>query len=253
MATSNSNSENNNHNNELSPQLQIAQQYLSKHRVKELYARLVFEVTLYRPNDPIAFMMKRLTEFKQMKIDKKLQVFDPALCSLPHLPKLVLVLGPPGSGKTFISKKLCEEFEMNYIKFVPTMRFLFLTHPSFFSVPQLLLNNDAPENKLWELLRKHIKTIMSETKSPAEFVIDDFPRRIGDAVRLEQEITECRFAIVLNTDREDYALRTAMENYEREQVPVIQYFTALNKAVHIDTSSKKLDEVFKEVIDCMTE
>jgi len=100
----------------LSPQMQQIQDYFAQNRIKELYARLVYEVTLYRPNDPIQFMISRLEDFKKIKKEQKQKVLDPTVCAMPNIPKVIFVLGAPRSGKSTNAKKIADVLDMHYVK-----------------------------------------------------------------------------------------------------------------------------------------
>ena len=100
----------------LSPQMQLIQEYFAKNRIKELYSRLVYEVTLYRPNDPIKFMISRLEEFHNIKQELRQKVLDPTACPMPNIPKVIFILGAPRSGKSTNAKKMSEILDMHYVK-----------------------------------------------------------------------------------------------------------------------------------------
>lgn len=44
---------------------QLAKDYLNKHNIKNIYEKLVYEVTLFRPKDPIQYFINRLEELKK--------------------------------------------------------------------------------------------------------------------------------------------------------------------------------------------
>lgn len=105
-------------NTSFDAQLEEAQVYLAKHRIKELYSKLVYELTMYRPNNPKKFIHERIHDMLNFKNSHKQDVLDPSAVPLPKRPQIIFMLGAPLSGKTTLAKRYADEFDMCYIKFV---------------------------------------------------------------------------------------------------------------------------------------
>merc|ERR1712038_1432047 len=70
--------------------------YAEKHGVFEMYQRLLSELLIHKPDDPLTFLVDQL---KQENDD------------LPQ----VIVLGPPASGKKSITRMVCNKMRTAHI------------------------------------------------------------------------------------------------------------------------------------------
>jgi hypothetical protein len=82
-----------------------AQIYLAQNHIKELYAKLVYEVTLYRVNEPIDYFVSRLKDIEQHGLEHS-----------RSYPRVYFVLGETRELQAYCYRQLCEKFRMRYVK-----------------------------------------------------------------------------------------------------------------------------------------
>ncbi|KAG2386928.1 hypothetical protein C9374_001963 [Naegleria lovaniensis] len=132
-----------------------AQEYLSSHRVKELYSKLVYELVVNRPNQAIPFMIERLKEIKDIGLDKPRQ---------PR-PRLISVV-----------TDCKDDFEINQaIKHVATDFNMKIINPKNFA------NNQELKTDLEEYM---------EVSNYRDFIMLHSPSNIADLINMEQDVVE---------------------------------------------------------------
>uniref|UniRef100_A0A8C2T980 Adenylate kinase isoenzyme 5 n=1 Tax=Coturnix japonica TaxID=93934 RepID=A0A8C2T980_COTJA len=188
-------------------------------------------------------------------------VFDPAR---PR-PKIILVIGGPGSGKGTQSLKIAERYGFNYI-----------------SVGELLRKkiHSTSSNRKWSLIAKIIttgelapqETTITEIKQrlmqiPDEegIVIDGFPRDVAQAISFEDQICTPDLVVFLacsNQRLKERLLKRAEQqgrpddnlkatqrrlmNFKQNAVPLVKYFQEKGLIVTFDADRDE-EEVFSDI------
>ncbi|XP_074077238.1 adenylate kinase isoenzyme 5 isoform X2 [Macrotis lagotis] len=189
------------------------------------------------------------------------EVFDP---TRPR-PKIILVIGGPGSGKGTQSLKIAEHFGFEYI-----------------SVGELLRKriHNTSSNRKWSLIAKIIttgelapqETTITEIKQklmqmPDEegIVIDGFPRDVAQAISFEDQICPPDLVVFLacasqrlkerllrraeQQGRPDDSLRATqrrLANFQQNASPLIKYFQEKGLIMTFDADRDE-DEVFYDI------
>ncbi|XP_004643221.1 adenylate kinase isoenzyme 5 [Octodon degus] len=189
------------------------------------------------------------------------EVFDPAR---PR-PKIILVIGGPGSGKGTQSLKIAERYGFQYI-----------------SVGELLRKkiHSASSNRKWSLIAKIItngelapqETTITEIKQklmqiPDEegIVIDGFPRDVAQALSFEDQICTPDLVVFLacaNQRLKERLLKRAEQqgrpddnlkatqrrlvNFKQNAAPLVKYFQEKGLIVTFDADRNE-DEVFYDI------
>ncbi|NXH09327.1 KAD5 kinase, partial [Bucco capensis] len=188
-------------------------------------------------------------------------VFDPAR---PR-PKIILVIGGPGSGKGTQSLKIAERYGFNYI-----------------SVGELLRKkiHSTSSNRKWSLIAKIIttgelapqETTITEIKQrlmqiPDEegIVIDGFPRDVAQAISFEDQICTPDLVVFLacssqrlkerllkraeqqgRPDDNLKATQRRLMNFKQNVVPLVKYFQEKGLIITFDADRDE-EEVFFDI------
>uniref|UniRef100_A0A8C3CY77 Adenylate kinase isoenzyme 5 n=1 Tax=Cairina moschata TaxID=8855 RepID=A0A8C3CY77_CAIMO len=188
-------------------------------------------------------------------------VFDPAR---PR-PKIILVIGGPGSGKGTQSLKIAERYGFNYI-----------------SVGELLRKkiHSTSSNRKWSLIAKIIttgelapqETTITEIKQrlmqiPDEegIVIDGFPRDVAQAISFEDQICTPDLVVFLacsNQRLKERLLKRAEQqgrpddnlkatqrrlmNFKQNAIPLVKYFQEKGLIITFDADRDE-EEVFFDI------
>ncbi|KAM9004432.1 adenylate kinase isoenzyme 5 isoform X1 [Sarcophilus harrisii] len=189
------------------------------------------------------------------------EVFDPARAR----PKVILVIGGPGSGKGTQSLKIAERFGFEYI-----------------SVGELLRKriHNTSSNRKWSLIAKIIttgelapqETTITEIKQklmqmPDEegIVIDGFPRDVAQAISFEDQICTPDLVVFLactsqrlkerllkraeqqgRPDDNMKATQRRLTNFKQNASPLIKYFQEKGLIMTFDADRDE-DEVFSDI------
>lgn len=188
-------------------------------------------------------------------------VFDP---TRPR-PKIILVIGGPGSGKGTQSLKIAERYGFEYI-----------------SVGDLLRKkiHSTSSNRKWSLIAKIIttgelapqETTITEIKQrlmqiPDEegIVIDGFPRDVAQALSFEDQICTPDLVVFLSCSNQRLkerlmkraeqqgrpddnlkATQRRLTNFKQNAVPLVKYFQEKGLIVTLD-ADKDEEEVFRNI------
>ncbi|XP_027764029.1 adenylate kinase isoenzyme 5 isoform X2 [Empidonax traillii] len=188
-------------------------------------------------------------------------VFDPAR---PR-PKIILVIGGPGSGKGTQSLKIAERYGFSYI-----------------SVGELLRKkiHSTSSNRKWSLIAKIIttgelapqETTITEIKQrlmqiPDEegIVIDGFPRDVAQAISFEDQICSPDLVVFLacssqrlkerllrraeqqgRPDDNLKATQRRLMNFKQNAVPLVKYFQEKGLIITFDADRDE-EEVFSDI------
>ncbi|XP_034468412.1 adenylate kinase isoenzyme 5 isoform X2 [Hippoglossus hippoglossus] len=190
------------------------------------------------------------------------EVFDP---SRPR-PKIILVIGGPGSGKGTQSLKIAERYGFQYV-----------------SVGELLrkkMIHNATSNRKWSLIAKIItngelapqETTITEIKQKIMkipdangIVIDGFPRDVGQALSFEDQICTPDLVVFLSCtnhrlkerlqkraeqqgrpDDNPKAIDRRLTNFKQNTIPLVKYFQERGLIVTLDADRDE-EEVFCDI------
>lgn len=190
------------------------------------------------------------------------EVFDP---SRPR-PKVILVIGGPGSGKGTQSLKIAERYGFQYV-----------------SVGELLrkkMIHNATSNRKWSLIAKIItngelapqETTITEIKQKimkipdaSGIVIDGFPRDVGQALSFEDQICSPDLVVFLacvnqrlkerlekraeqqgRPDDNPKATERRLTNFKQNTIPLVKYFQERGLIVTLDADRDE-EEVFCDI------
>uniref|UniRef100_A0A8C7ZL34 Adenylate kinase isoenzyme 5 n=1 Tax=Oryzias sinensis TaxID=183150 RepID=A0A8C7ZL34_9TELE len=190
------------------------------------------------------------------------EVFDPCR---PR-PKVILVIGGPGSGKGTQSLKIAERYGFQYV-----------------SVGELLrkkMIHNATSNRKWSLIAKIItngelapqETTITEIKQKIMkipeangIVIDGFPRDVGQALSFEDQICTPDLVVFLacanhrlkerlqkraeqqgRPDDNPKAIDRRLTNFKQNTIPLVKYFQERGLIVTLDADRNE-EEVFCDI------
>ncbi|XP_044156405.1 adenylate kinase isoenzyme 5 isoform X1 [Bufo gargarizans] len=189
------------------------------------------------------------------------EVFDP---SRPH-PKIILVIGGPGSGKGTQSLKIAERYGFEYI-----------------SVGELLRKkiHNTSSNRKWSLIAKIIttgelapqETTITEIKQKLMqipdsegIVIDGFPRDVAQALSFEDQICTPDLVVFLacanhklkerllkraeqqgRPDDNLKAIQRRLMNFKQNAVPLVNYFQEKGLIITFDADRDE-EEIFFDI------
>ncbi|CAL8343284.1 unnamed protein product [Merluccius merluccius] len=190
------------------------------------------------------------------------EVFDP---SRPR-PKVILVIGGPGSGKGTQSLKIAERYGFQYV-----------------SVGELLrrkMIHNATSNRKWSLIAKIItngelapqETTITEIKQKIMkipdangIVIDGFPRDVAQALSFEDQICTPDLVVFLacanhrlkerlekraqqqgRPDDNPKATERRLTNFKQNTIPLVKYFQERGPIVTLDADRDE-EEVFCDI------
>ncbi|XP_034977522.1 adenylate kinase isoenzyme 5 [Zootoca vivipara] len=189
------------------------------------------------------------------------EVFDPARSR----PKIILVIGGPGSGKGTQSLKIADRYGFEYI-----------------SVGELLRKkiHNTSSNRKWSLIAKIIttgelapqETTITEIKQrlmqiPDEegIVIDGFPRDVAQALSFEDQICTPDLVVFLSCSNQRLkerlmkraeqqgrpddnlkATQRRLTNFKQNTVPLVKYFQERGLIMTFDAERDE-EEVFKDI------
>ncbi|XP_019109144.2 adenylate kinase isoenzyme 5 [Larimichthys crocea] len=190
------------------------------------------------------------------------EVFDP---SRPR-PKVILVIGGPGSGKGTQCLKIAERYGFQYV-----------------SVGELLrkkMIHNATSNRKWSLIAKIItngelapqETTITEIKQKIMkipdangIVIDGFPRDVGQALSFEDQICTPDLVVFLactnhrlkerlqkraeqqgRPDDNPKAIDRRLTNFKQNTIPLVKYFQERGLIVTLDADRDE-EEVFCDI------
>ncbi|XP_016368538.1 adenylate kinase isoenzyme 5 isoform X1 [Sinocyclocheilus rhinocerous] len=190
------------------------------------------------------------------------EVFDP---SRPR-PKVILIIGGPGSGKGTQCLKIAERYGFEYV-----------------SVGELLrkkMIHNATSNRKWSLIARIItngelapqETTITEIKQKimkipeaSGIVIDGFPRDVGQALSFEDQICTPDLVVFLacsnqrlkerlekraeqqgRPDDNPKAIDRRLTNFKQNAIPLVKYFQEKGLIVTLDADRDE-EEVFYDI------
>eukprot|EP00668_Euglena_longa_P016691 GGOE01020981.1.p2 GENE.GGOE01020981.1~~GGOE01020981.1.p2 ORF type:complete len:280 (+),score=85.95 GGOE01020981.1:102-842(+) len=226
-----------------------AQEYLGQHSVHSLFQQLTAELILYKPNSPLEYMYDRVAEMKEGRPGVR--------------PKIIFLLGPPGSGRGTQGTKVMEHFGYKHLVAGDLLRREALSGSEQGRALLATIRDGglAPSCVIIPLLAQAIEAEPLGT----HYVIDGFPRELAQAVTFESQFCECRFAIFLECPdavcKKRLADRAAqlntpvdgpemvekrLQTFRRDGLPVAEYLEALGKLRRVDAQGT-VEEVWRRI------
>ena len=234
-----------------------AEQYLAENKVHSLLEQVTAELLRFYPNDPLAFISRRV---------KELQATDG---STEYRPRLIAILGGPASGKAVQAANLSEELGVISIA-PPELIRDEIKHGTEVGkqVGEMLhANVIVPKEIVTELVKQRITAKQSEssTDDGVAFVLDGYPRTIEQALHFEKNVSEVTVAVYLECEEStmrqrmaERAERNGLEDdrepkvtekiraFEQETLPVVEYYRGLGKLVTVN-ADRPMAAVMKDV------
>ncbi|XP_074596187.1 cytidine/uridine monophosphate kinase Dak1 [Brevipalpus obovatus] len=205
------------------------------------------------------------------------QVFSSIIMSSVCLPKVVFVLGPPGSGKGTQCEKICKEFGYVHLSAGELLREEMNSKDSEYS--QLIsahIENGTivPVEITCALLEKAMTKNCQQSSDGSKgcdgnFLIDGFPRNSGNLDGWKKTMTgkvEEKFMIFFDcpreisidrclrrgqagsgrTDDNEKSMQKRLNTYYNDTLPIIEHYAGLGMVRKIDARPGP-DEVFEKV------
>jgi len=181
--------------------------------------------------------------------------------------KNIIIFGPPGTGKGTMSKKIVEEFGIRHISTGDIIRKNQVDKTKIGLLADKIVDDGGllPDKIVNEMIKQEI----IDDKKSTGFLYDGFPRTTGQAKMLDQFLNKINVPIDLviyleadkyivktrilergktsgRIDDNDKAFETRWNAYQKETVPVLNYFDGRGKVVKIN-SEQTIEKVYAEV------
>lgn len=194
-----------------------------------------------------------------------------------YSPKILLV-GPPGAGKTVIANKISELYNIPFIKVGSLLRDLSPENKNYSVIKQSMEKGDlAPNNLVAEVVKEAVEGI------DGGFVLDGWLRQLSDLEQYDPHVDKvvflncpkdvckerilnrvicridntiysfsdtvcslCGGELEKRTDDTDETFENRWHVYEEKTQKVLEYFKNINKLVVID-ASKSIPEIVDQI------
>jgi len=177
--------------------------------------------------------------------------------------KILVIMGPPGSGKGTVSKKLSEKKGILHISTGDLIR----NSEDEDLKRSISKGNYAPDSVMVKMLRKKIK----ESDISKGMILDGFPRTIKQAKMLDSMLGKLGLglshAIYLDVneeiakdrirerskkesrddDKSEETIEKRFSEYQEKTLPILDFYSRSRKSVKID-ASKSPENVYKQII-----
>lgn len=177
--------------------------------------------------------------------------------------KIVIIIGPPGSGKGTVSKMLSDKKGMLHISTGELIR-----KSDDEELKDIIKDgNFIPDSKMLKMLRKEIKN----SDLSKGIILDGFPRTIRQAKSLDSMLGKMGLglshAIYLDVeesvakdrikersekenrsdDKSEKVVGKRFDEYREKTLPIIDFYTRSRKNIDID-ASKSPERVYKSIV-----
>jgi len=177
--------------------------------------------------------------------------------------KILVIMGPPGSGKGTVSKKLSDKKGVLHISTGDLIR----NSEDEELKKSIASGNYAPDSVMIKMLRKKIK----ESDISKGLILDGFPRTIKQAKMLDSMLGKLGLglshALYLDVDEEiakdrirersrkdnreddksEDTIAKRFSEYQEKTLPILDFYGRSRKSVKID-ASKSPENVYKQII-----
>lgn len=179
----------------------------------------------------------------------------------------IIILGPPGSGKGTMCKKLVEEFDYKFICSGDILRTEISSNSLLGNkISSIIDGGDLlPDSMINKIVYNEIKKGLRIDQS---FLVDGYPRSVDQANKLDQMINVSvviwltvpdEVTIERNTrrgrmgsgrpdDSSDEIIRKRLDNFRKTSLPVKEWYN--DRVVEIDADAS-VDVVYKRIIDTL--
>eukprot|EP00756_Hemistasia_phaeocysticola_P065785 Hpha_TRINITY_DN8789_c0_g1::TRINITY_DN8789_c0_g1_i1::g.45299::m.45299/K13800/CMPK1, UMPK; UMP-CMP kinase len=244
-------------NTEKQRKIEKARQFLAECKGHTLFEGITAELVQFKPNQPIDYMIKRWDEMHAQEGDA-----SPAVVFRPNV---VFVLGGPGSGKGTQCARLVREYGCVHLSAGDLLRKEITAGSEQGEMIGKMIKDGkiVPGHVTISLLEREIKS-----RDPKlTFLVDGFPREMGQAMDFERNVCECSFVLFFScpdeelerrllergkssgrTDDNKESIAKRLETYHSQTQPVVQYFEALGKLRTAD-ATKDQEEVWASIKD----
>eukprot|EP01065_Artemidia_motanka_P034089 TRINITY_DN4124_c4_g1_i1.p1 TRINITY_DN4124_c4_g1~~TRINITY_DN4124_c4_g1_i1.p1 ORF type:complete len:250 (+),score=45.40 TRINITY_DN4124_c4_g1_i1:82-831(+) len=236
--------------------IEQAQQFLAESKVHSLFESITAELVQYKPNKPLEFMLRRWDEMcSQADADRAPpQSFRP---------NVVFVLGGPGSGKGTQCAQLVGEYGCVHLSAGDLLRKEVTSGTEQGQMIGKMIQDGqiVPGHVTIGLLEREIRA-----RDPKlTFLVDGFPREMGQAVDFERDVCECAFVLFFScsddelekrllergktsgrSDDNKESIRKRLDTYHTQTRPVVDYYSALGKLRVVDAANP-LEKVWESV------
>ncbi|KAG7257539.1 hypothetical protein CRUP_028453, partial [Coryphaenoides rupestris] len=191
------------------------------------------------------------------------EVFDP---SRPR-PKVILVIGGPGSGKGTQSLKIAERYGFQYVSVGELLRRKMIHNATSNRKVTLALGTFETERdkEIAETTITEIKQKIMKIPDATGIVIDGFPRDVGQALSFEDQICTPDLVVFLacanhrlkerlekraeqqgRPDDNPKATERRLTNFKQNTIPLVKYFQERGPIVTLDADRDE-EEVFSDI------
>jgi adenylate kinase len=180
--------------------------------------------------------------------------------------KIIVLLGPPGSGKGTLAKGLIKDYDFQHISTGDLIR-----NSDDKELKKIIANGKMiPDDKMLEILKEKVKELDLEKN----IAFDGFPRNIEQSKMLDKMLGKLglglNYAIFLDLPREEAidrlkkrakeegrkddasfeTINKRFDEYLEKTLPLIELYTKNRKVKRIDSSEGK-DAVLSNVVDAL--
>eukprot|EP01062_Namystynia_karyoxenos_P064097 TRINITY_DN5696_c0_g1_i1.p1 TRINITY_DN5696_c0_g1~~TRINITY_DN5696_c0_g1_i1.p1 ORF type:complete len:283 (+),score=93.35 TRINITY_DN5696_c0_g1_i1:103-849(+) len=232
--------------------IEQARQYLAEGKIHSQFEAITAELIQYKPNKPLEYMIRR---WEEMHVSK-----DGAPPPAHFRPNVVFVLGGPGSGKGTQCARLVSEFGCVHLSAGDLLRKEVTAGTEQGQMIGRMIQDGqiVPGHVTIGLLEREIRA-----RDPKlTFLVDGFPREMGQAMAFERDVCECAFVLFFScsdqelerrllergktsgrTDDNVDSIKKRMATYHTQTQPVVDYYAALGKLCSVDATAP-LEEVW---------
>jgi len=232
--------------------IESARQYLAESKVHTLFESITAELVQFKPNSPLDYMISRWEQLS--KEGEAAPTFRP---------NVIFVLGGPGSGKGTQCARLVNEYGCVHLSAGDLLRKEVTSGSERGQqIGKMIAEGQiVPGEWTIALLEKEIRS----RDKKLTFLVDGFPREMGQAIAFERDVCECAFVLFFTcpddelerrllergkssgrADDNRESVKKRLHTYHTQTQPVVDYFDALGKLRTVDATTP-LEEVWTSV------